>query len=237
MREARGTTQAVLAILVFVGVVVLASVALAGCGSTTGPTASSSPVAPTPSLGPPAASSTAATTSSPGSNASGYAVGSPRPGETVQLDPDLLTFLPTGGNGLIRTADPTTAANIATDPNLRANASALMIAVYTPGAESMSAGPGEDFAVVSVIRLRDPKADELWFRGWRDSYDSAVCAQAGGVARNSETTIGSRTVFVGSCAAGSFTYHTRVADGAIVISINSIGPANLGRIVMERLAP
>jgi hypothetical protein len=112
-----------------------------------------------------------------------------------------------------------------------------MIAIYMPEPSSMSAAPAEDFAVVSVIRLRDPHADDAWFRAWRDSYDAAVCAQAGGVKRNSETAIGTHTVFVGSCAGGSFTYHTRIADGAIVISINSVGPANLGRTVMEGLAP
>jgi hypothetical protein len=214
-------------------VLILASVGLTGCGSTTGPSASSSPGVVAPTIVP--ASAAPSSPASPGGS-SGL-VGPSGSGESVQVDPSLLSFIPIGGNGLIRTSDPDTAAGIATDPNLRANASALMIAIYMPVPNSASAAPAEDFAVVSVIRLRDPHADDAWFRAWRDSYDGAVCAQAGGVARNSETTIGSHTVFVGSCAGGSFTYHTRVAGGSIVISINSIGPANLGRTVMERLAP
>lgn len=207
---------------------VLASIALAGCGPTTVPSSSPSVVAPT--VNPTVALGSAAT------SPSASPIGSSASSDPVQVDPSLLSFIPIGGNGLIRTADSDTAATIASDPNLAANASALMIAVYMPAPSSTSAAPAEDFAVTSVIRLRDPHADDAWFRAWRDSYDAAVCAQAGGVARNSETTIGSHTVFVGSCAAGSFTYHTRVADGAIVISINSVGPANVGRTVMERLA-
>lgn len=222
MRRTGGTTREILAILV----AVLASIALAGCGPTTVPSSSPSVVAPT--VNPTVALGSAATSPSASPISSS--------GPFVQVDPALLSFIPIGGNGLIRTADPDTAATIASDANLEANASALMIAVYMPAPSSTSAAPAEDFAVTSVIRLRDPHADDAWFRAWRDSYDAAVCAQAGGVARNSETTIGSHTVFVGSCAAGSFTYHTRVADGAIVISINSVGPANVGRTVMERLA-
>jgi len=229
LRRTGGATRAILVALV------LASIAFAGCGSTTVPssTSSSSPRVVAPTVSPTIAVGSPA--SSPASPIG--PIGSSGPGEIVQVDPGLLSFIPTGGNGLVQTPDPDTAASIATDPSLRANASALMIALYMPEPSSTSAAPGEDFAVVSVIRLRDPQADDAWFRAWRDSYDAAVCAQAGGVKRNSETTIGSHTVFVGSCAAGSFTYHTRVAGGAIVISINSVGPANLGRTVMERLAP
>jgi hypothetical protein len=210
---------------------VLATIALDGCGSTTGPGPSTSPSIGAATVSPtvPLASAATSPSTSPG--------GSPGAGGSVQVDPGLLSFIPIGGNGLIRTADPDTAATIAADPNLGASASALMIAVYMPAPNSASAAPVEDFAVTSVIRLRDPHADDAWFRAWRDSYDAAVCAQAGGVVRNSETVIGSHTVFVGACAGGSFTDHTRIADGAIVISINSIGPANVGRTVMERLAP
>jgi hypothetical protein len=216
--------------------VVAVGVVVTGCGSTPGPSSSASPrvvaVTASPTIAPDSAGS-----SSPVPTGSSGPIGSSGSSESVQVDPGLLSFIPVGGNGLIRTVDPDTAANIATDPSLKANASALMIAIYMPEPSSMSAAPAEDFAVVSVIRLRDPHADDAWFRAWRDSYDAAVCAQAGGVKRNSETAIGTHTVFVGSCAGGSFTYHTRIADGAIVISINSVGPANLGRTVMERLAP
>jgi hypothetical protein len=40
-----------------------------------------------------------------------------------------------------------------------------------------------------------------------------------------------RTVFIGGCAGGAFTYHVRL-DGGIVVSLTAVGPARLG----ERLA-
>ena len=213
----------------------LGSFTVAACGSNTSP---SPRVLPDPTASPSVASpaTSAATPSASPSSPAGSA-GSPGDSSAIRVDTSLLSFLPIGGNGLIQTVDPDTTAQIAQDPALRANASALIIATYLPAPTSASAAPAEDVAVVSVIRLRDPNADEAWFRDWRDSYDAAVCANAGGVSRNAQTDIGTHTVFVGSCAGGSFTYHTRLADGAIVISINSIGPANLGRTVMERLAP
>jgi hypothetical protein len=201
----------------------------AACGSNPGPT---SRVLPDPTGSPTSAASAVASPSAPASPQGSGAVGS-----AVQIDSSLLSFLPITGNGLIQTVDPETTAQIAEDPALRANASALMIATYLPAPTSASAPPPEDFAVVSVIRLREPGADEAWYRDWRDSYDAGACEPAGGVSRNSQTDIGTHTVYIGACAGGSFTYHTRISEGAIVISINSIGPANLGRTVMERLAP
>jgi hypothetical protein len=105
------------------------------------------------------------------------------------------------------------------------------------GSPSSSLAPGADLAVVSVIRLRDPSVGEGWFRDWRDSYDGAACANAGGVARRAETEIAGRTVFIGSCAGGAFTYHVRLENTPIVISLTSIGPGRLGETVMAGLTP
>lgn len=203
---------------------------VAACGSTPGPTRA---VLPT-TLATPSASAAPAATASPAGGSPGA---SPVTGFDVVVDQGLLSFIPIGGNGLMQSVDPETTAQVAQDPSLRANASGLFMAMYTLIAGTSSAGPGDDIAVVSVVRLRDPAADDAWFRDWRDSYDTAACANAGGVSRHAQTDIGTHTVFIGSCAGGSFTYHTRVADGAIVISIASIGPAHLGETVMERLAP
>jgi hypothetical protein len=214
--------------------------ALAACGSQPGPTRG---VLPTTIATPPASSSPSAATSDgpapspslgPGTSASAAAGG-----DAVAVDQALLSFVPISGHGLIQTIDPDTTAEVAQDPDLRDNATALMIASYIPAptASSASTGGVDDIAVVSVVRLRDPAADDTWFRAWRDSYDAAACANAGGVARNSQTEIGSHTVFIGACNGGSFTYHTRVSDGAILISITSIGTRHLGETIMERLAP
>lgn len=205
----------------------IAAVAVAACSS--GPSGPTPRVLPDLTAGPTAstAATTPAITPSP--------AGSPE--AVVVVDRGLLSYLPITGQGLVLAVDPDTAAQVAQDPSLRANASALIIAMYTPTPGSTSAAPADDLAVVSVVRLRDPSVGEAWFRDWRDSYDAAACANAGGVARNAEAVIGGHTVFIGSCAGGSFTYHTRVAAGAIVISATSVGPARLGETVMERLAP
>mgnify|MGYP000111894364 CR=1 FL=1 len=156
----------------------------------------------------------------------------------VAAEPSLLDLLPLGGDGLILTYDPDTTTRIAADPGLVADASALAVGLATLGrAAGRTAGPLDDIAVVSVVRLRDPRADAEWFRDWRDTYDAAACAQAGGVARHAESAINGRTVFIGSCTGGAFTYHARTDDGAAVISITSVGPAWIGETVLRRLAP
>ena len=88
-----------------------------------------------------------------------------------------------------------------------------------------------------MIRVRDPSVGDDWFRDWRDSYDEAACANAGGVTRRAETNIAGETVYVGSCAGGSFTYHVRIDADAVVMSLTSIGPGRLGQRIMEGLTP
>lgn len=212
---------------------VLALAALSGCGSS-GPSGSApagSIVAAT--VGPPASSGPSPSISAPGPSGPS---GSGTSVATVVADPTLLDLVPIDGIRL--TYDPDTTARVAADPTLRESATGLAIAVATPAGELIpgsSAAPGMDLAVVSVIRLRDPAADDAWFRDWRDSYDEASCANAGGVLRRAETTIGGVTVFVGTCAGGSFTYHARVDGGAAVISLTSVGPSRLGQTIMEGL--
>jgi hypothetical protein len=206
---------------------VAASLVVSACGSINVPSASVAPsLAPGSAAPRPSPSRAVAETPSPS-----------LPSSDVLVDPGLLSFLPPGGADVLQMVDPDTTGQVAQDPELRANASAMIIAVYRWNLRTPSPGPADDLAVASVVRLRDPSKDDAWFRDWRDSYDTAACANAGGVARNSQTDIGTHTVFIGSCAGGSFTYHTRVAGGAIVISITSIGATHLGETIMERLAP
>lgn len=155
----------------------------------------------------------------------------------VDVDRTLLNVVPISGNGLIQAYDPDTSAQVADDAALRTSASAVAIAVYTLSAPDPSAAPGDDLAVVSIVRLRDPSVGDEWFRDWRDTYDEAACANAGGVDRHAETQINGRTVFVGGCAGGVFTYHTRLEDQGVVVSITSIGAAKVGETVLQRIAP
>ena len=210
----------------------LALTALVGCGSSAPPgstltaaaTSSASDASP---FGRPA---TSITPPPSGSDSEG----TPTDMAGVVADPSLLDVVPRAG--LTLTYDGDSTAEVAADPTLAESVSALAIGLVVPGGVSASAAPGEDIAVVSVIRVRPVGRHEEWFRSYRDSYDEAACANAGGVTRHAQTEIGATTVFVGSCAGGSFTYHGRVGDD-IVLSLTSIGPTHLGRTIMEGLAP
>ncbi|HET7702754.1 MAG TPA: hypothetical protein VFK35_05095 [Candidatus Limnocylindrales bacterium] len=202
----------------------LAAVLFVGCGTAL-PSGRAGPTTSPAALSPPASSSAPA--SAPVSLA------------PVIPDPALLDLLPIGADGLILTYDPDTTARIAADPALAADAASLAVGLATLGrAQGLrTPDPLGDLAVVSVVRLRDPASDEEWFRDWRDTYDTAACAQAGGVARHAESAINGRTVFIGSCAGGAFTYHVRTADGATVLSVTSVGTARVGEAILRRLAP
>jgi hypothetical protein len=151
----------------------------------------------------------------------------------VEPDPSLLDLVPASEAGATLTYDPETTASVASDPTLAKNINSLAIGLARP----VGAAPDSpDFAIVSVAFPRDETAvNEKWFRDWRDSYDTPACAQAGGVVRHSDTEVAGVTVFTAACANGAFTYHALIADGGIVLSITSIGPADLGRTIVEHL--
>jgi len=149
----------------------------------------------------------------------------------VAVDPTLLSRVPAAIAGIPLTYDPVTTASVAADPTLGHEASGLAMAIAVAPASSTST----DLAIVSVIRLRDASASEAWFRAYRDSYDAASCATAGGVSGNAQATMHDRTVFIGSCAGGAFTYHVWLPDGPLIVSATSVGPLRLGEKVMESI--
>ena len=206
--------------------VVLALIAaiVAGCGLDPSPSPSSSAVA-TRSAAAPAATPTASAAPAT-SAASAGGSGSP----PVAADAALITSVLGGSQaGLTFAYDEETTSQVLADPGIRKDASALAIGLYTVTGQQ----PIEDYAIVNVLRLRDPgTADDNWFRSYRDSYDDSACAQAGGVTRHAEAQMSSHTVFIGSCAGGAFTYHLRTKTGDLVVSITGVGPGRLG----ERLA-
>jgi hypothetical protein len=207
----------------FVAVVTAAALLLVACGS--GGASGGSTAAPSvPAL--PSVSAAA-----PAASAAGASAGSAGP--TVAVNPDLLSFVPESVDGLKLAYDPETTARVTDDPALARDAVGLAIAIAVdPGT---SAAP--ELTVVSVVRLRDPSVGDAWFRDYRDSYDQAACASAGGVSGHAETTIDTRQVFIGSCAGGAFIYHVRLASDGIVVSALSVGSRRLGQKVMEGLRP
>ena len=133
------------------------------------------------------------------------------------------------GEGLDFRYDPDTTASVGADPGVAKDASGIGIGLFTVTGQQ----PVADFAIVSIVHLRDPSVGDAWYRSYRDSYDAAACAQAGGVAGHAESVIGGRRVFIGSCAGGTITYHVRVRDDQLVVSITAVGPGRLGERLMR----
>jgi hypothetical protein len=147
----------------------------------------------------------------------------------VVADASLLDRIPAAKAGLTLTYDPETTATVAASPGLADDAAAIATGLAVPSGQAASPS---DFVIVNVVRLRSPKTDDEWFRQWRDSYDRAACAQAGGVTGNAEAQMGTHQVFIGRCEAGAFTYHTLLDNGATMLSMTSIGPGGSGERLM-----
>ncbi|HET9614912.1 MAG TPA: hypothetical protein VFP22_08875 [Candidatus Limnocylindrales bacterium] len=212
--------------LAFRALVLAASVV--GCGTSTPPSVASG--VGTASASPTAGSSAAS--SSGGGDASAGTSPSAAAGQPV-ADPSLLAAVDGRAAGLTVTFDPDTTATELADRTLDPHIVSLATAIAVPTGVSNPA----ELVIVNVARLDDPGLDEGWFRGWRDSYDAAACAAAGGVTGHAESTVATHAVFIGSCANGVFTYHTRLSAGAILLSLTSIGPSRLGERLLDHLAP
>jgi hypothetical protein len=89
--------------------------------------------------------------------------------------------------------------------------------------------------VVTVARVKPGVFSDLFFRGWRDTFDSAVCEQAGGIDGNAEADIAGRHTFIGTCAGGVHTYHVHVPGRDAIISMQGAGPGRFGERVVEGL--
>jgi hypothetical protein len=151
----------------------------------------------------------------------------------VVVDQALLGVLPDRLDGIERQDDPDTAASIAASSDLAAQAAGVAVALYVRG----PAGSGEDgdYAVVTVTRLREGVFSEAFHRDWRDSFDAAVCEQAGGVIGNAEAEIDGQRTFIGTCAGGVRTYHVVLADADMLISMQALGAGRLGERIVAAL--
>jgi len=210
----------------------LAGVGVAAVGlSACGPVTPSSPGVLETSVVSPDASLVESSPSLPSASASAAVDPGPSVSAgTVVVDETLLAILPPLVDGAALTPDAETAAGIAAqvaaDPGLSGDLEAVAVALYAGEA---------DYAVVTLTRLRDGVFGEDYFRDWRDSFDQAVCAQSGGVEGHAEATIGGRTSFIGTCAGGVRTYHTRLEGPDRIVSLQALGEGRYGERILAGL--
>lgn len=155
---------------------------------------------------------------------------SPATGGGVAVDVSLLSILPPVVAGIPMQQALDTSAQIAADPSLAGDVEALAVGLFVAAGSSAA----EDLVIASVIRLQPDIFNETFFRGWRDTYDTAACEPAGGLRGNAEAEIDGRQVFIGSCANGAFTYHLRYGED-VIVSLTSVGDGRFGEQVVQNL--
>jgi hypothetical protein len=152
------------------------------------------------------------------------------PAAGVIVDPTLLDVLPEAIDGVPVTADPETAADIAADGSIAPFVSAIALATAFGPLSTDALG---DYAVVTVARLRPGTFSDLFFRGWRDTFDAGVCEQAGGLKPGTaETEIGGHRTFVGSCVGGVHTYHLYLPANDVIVSMQGVGPGRFAERII-----
>ena len=182
---------------------------------------------PTPPSTPPPLETPSATASPQSQGPTGGS-----PGSGVTVDPTLLAVLPSTIAGVAITPDPTTAGDIAAEGSIAPWVSAIALATaFGPPAT----GTTTDYVVITVAKLRPGTFSDVFFRGWRDTFDQAVCAQAGGVAGNAETDIGSRHTFIGTCHGGVHTYHVHLATQDLIVSMQGAGDGGWPEQIVQGL--
>jgi hypothetical protein len=195
-------------------------VAIAACGPTT-PTPSPSRSAAAPSV--PASPVESALSASPSSVAG-----------AVRVDPTLLDLLPRDVGGVPLAADQETAAEIAADRALAGSVTDVAVATAF-GPLSTAPDTAADYVVVTLARLKPSLFSVVFFRGWRDSFDAAVCAQAGGIDGHAEADINGHETFITSCAGGVRTYHVHLPSSDVIVSMQALGEGRFGERVVEGL--
>lgn len=191
--------------------IVAGALAIAGCGTT-------APTAPPATAAPPVATALI----SPPPSAAG----------TLAVDDALLDLLPAEVAGVALTADPATAADIAADRSLAGSVVAVAVATaFGP----LPTDTMLDYVVVTLARMEAGVVDDAFFRDWRDSFDAAVCGQAGGIDGHAEADIAGHPTFIGTCVGGVRTYHVYLPASNVVVSMQASGEGRYGERVIEGL--
>jgi hypothetical protein len=158
----------------------------------------------------------------------------PRPSPSPTTSPPTAAatapVLPDDIDGVPVAPDLESAAAIADEGSIAPFVSAIALATaFGPVATS---GIG-DYAVVTVARLRPGTFSDLFFRGWRDTFDAGVCEQAGGVgAGSAETEIAGHRTYVGTCVGGVHTYHLHLPRQDLIVSMQGLGPARFAERIV-----
>jgi hypothetical protein len=186
---------------------------------TAGACAGPDPTTPTPSVA----------TVLPGASTSG---GVPAASPDTVVDAGLLGLLPAEVAGVPITPDLETASEIAGEGSVDASVSAIAVATAfgPPGQD----GEG-DYVVITVVRLRPDRFDDAFFRDWRDTFDAAVCDQAGGVTGRAEAEIAGHPTWIGTCTGGVHTYHATLQDDSVIVSMQGLGEGRFGELIVAGL--
>ena len=150
----------------------------------------------------------------------------------MPFEDDLLAILPETVAGRPVSPEHEAFDASASDPDLVRDAASGAVGVAIDPA-------GADYAIGFVYRLKPGVYDDGWFRDWRDSFDAAVCAQAGGVSGHASARIGPHTADIGTCAGGVTTYHVHLTDPAtgddLVVSVQAVGEKRYGEQMIAGL--
>jgi len=209
-----------------------ALVLAAGLAACAGPTPSPSPSVSIAPVSPATDASAPSVATDPSAAASAepsvVTGGSP----AIAVDDALLALLPADVDGVPLTPDRETAAELARDAAL--GAAVQSIAVATAFGPIASDGSG-DYVVVTMVGLRPRTFSDGFFRDWRDSFDGAVCDQAGGVSGHAEAEIGGHPTWIGTCEGGVHTWHATLHDDTVIVSLQGSGAARYGEQVIAGL--
>ena len=184
---------------------------------------------PSPAASSPDATSSAApvATATPATPAAPTPVPTPLPsGLAVALDNSLLAILPASIAGTQVTSEASSFADAMKDPSFIANVDRAAFAV---------AVNGNDLASGVIAHLRAGVFSDAFWQDWRDTYDEGACAQAGGVLAHATMTLGSRDIFVTTCAGGLRVYHAWLPGPGVIVSLFSVGNGRFGDLLMEGL--
>lgn len=213
-------------------VFVLAAFLAGGCG-TPPPVPAASPSAagatPGPTVATPGATRPATTpeptpTLEPGATPGRTATPEPTPTLPAIVDRSLLAVLPeeVAGSPVEEDVDGERAFGADPGGTVRRYAAAVV------------GDAGENIAAASIAVV-DPADMAAFFPAWRADYDEAACEANEGVGGMATAIVGGRTVESTTCVGDVRLYHLRLRDDALLVSITSIGPDDLGLKLIEGL--